>query len=380
MAKYTNEQWIERFKGVHGNKYDYSKTDVSKKDEKSRIMVICPKHGEFWIRPTHHVNGVGCKKCSDESLRIKNKLTQEEFIAKAKLIHGDRFLYDKVRYDGYGNNIIITCRKHGDFLQKPESHLQGCGCQRCKSDAIRNKISITTEDFINKARIVHGDLYDYSKTDYTSSKFKVEIICHIHGLFLQNANSHLNGRGCPKCSTQRFSYMTNEEREIEFRKVHGSKYEYNWNTYANNHTPMEIICKKHGSFMQTPTKHLVGEQCPKCNRSKLEDEIEHFLVINGIKFIPQYKSSWLALQSIDFYIPKYRAAIECQGLQHFKPIEYYGGIDGYNTRKKLDEVKLRRCNEHGIRVLYYSNLGIEYPYEVFESKERLLEEITRHES
>lgn len=378
MAKRTNERWIGRFKEVHGNKYDYSKTDASNKDEKGRVMVMCPKHGEFWIRPTHHANGVGYKKCSDESLRIKNKLTQEEFISKAKMIHGDKFSYDKVKYDGYGNKIIITCRKHGDFLQKPESHLQGCGCQKCKSDAIRDKISISTEEFITRAKSIHGNLYDYSRTNYISSRSKVEIICPIHGLFLQTANSHLNGRGCPKCSSQRFSYMTNEERETEFRKVHGSKYEYNWNTYVSNHIPMEVRCPIHGSFMQTPTKHLASEQCPKCNRSKLEDEIENLLINNNIEFIPQYKSFWLGLQSLDFYIPKYHVAIECQGLQHFKPIEYYGGIDGYNTRKRLDETKLRRCNEHGTRLLYYSNLGIEYPYEVFESKEKLLNEITRN--
>lgn len=304
------------------------------------------------------------------------KLTNEEWIDRFKEIHGEKWDYSKTIYNGYGKHMVITCRKHGDFLQKPECHLQGCGCQKCKSEAMKSKISLTTDEFIKKARLVHGDRYDYSKVDYKSARTKVSITCPIHGAFSQTPNSHLNGRGCPKCSSQRFTYMTNDERENEFRKIHGNKYEYIWETYINNHTPMEIICPKHGSFMQKPTKHLIGEQCPKCNRSKLEDDIEKLLTSNDIDYIPQYKTRWLSLQSVDFYLPRYNAGIECQGLQHFKPIDYYGGTNGYETRKKLDERKFERCKEHGIRILYYSNLGIEYPYQVFEDKEKLLEEIT----
>ena len=241
-----------------------------------------------------------------------------------------------------------------------------------------NKCS--TEEFIKKARKRHGDKYDYSKVKYISAKDKVIITCPKHGDFYKIPNSHLNGRGCPKCSSQRFTYMTDEEREGEFRKIHGDKYIYHWETYTRNHSLMKMECRKHGEFWQKPTKHLIGEQCPKCNRSKLEDDIERLLSDNGIEFIPQETFPWLGLQSLDFYLPQYNMAIECQGGQHFKPIKLYGGEDGFKRRKMLDENKLIRCNEHGVKIFYYSNLGIEYPYEVFEDKDRLLEEIRKGDS
>ena len=136
-----------------------------------------------------------------------------------------------------------------------------------------------------------------------------------------------------------------------------------------------MFCKKHGLFQQTPSKHLVGEGCPKCKRSRLEEEIEQFLIKKNIEFIPQYKQQWLGLQSLDFYLPKYKVGIECQGGQHFSPIKLYGGDEGFIQRKIYDENKFNRCKEHGVKLLYYSNLGIEYPYEVFEDKDKMLQEI-----
>ena len=305
----------------------------------------------------------------------KKEERQKIFDARVKEIYGDKYDFGKSVYEDFYTPLEIFCYKHGTQYRTPAQIYKGAICLQCtKEHRIASNLS-TTEEYINKAIKKHNGKYTYEHCHYKGAKFDVIITCPIHGDFRQNANSHLNGKGCPKCSKQRFTFMSNDEREQCFREIHGDKYDYDWGTYTKNHLSMNMYCKKHGLFQQTPSKHLFGEGCPKCKRSRLEEEIEQFLIKKNIEFIPQYKQQWLGLQSLDFYLPKYKVGIECQGGQHFSPIKLYGGEDGFKQRKLLDENKFNRCKEHGVKVLYYSNLGIEYPYEVFEDKDKMLQQI-----
>jgi len=93
--------------------------------------------------------------------------------------------------------VIITCKKHGDFIQRAGSHLAGCECKKCKQEERLG----TKEQFIKNAKIVHGDKYDYSKVEYIGIKRKVEIICPVHGSFWQRPNTHISNKaGCRFCS------------------------------------------------------------------------------------------------------------------------------------------------------------------------------------
>lgn len=131
-----------------------------------------------------------------ETLKIyMRKLTLEEFIEKAKKVHGNYYDYSKVIYNGVKNHITIICPKHGLFRQHAGSHLQGNECPECK----REKQFLTTEEFIKRAQEVHGDKYDYSRVEYKSARDYVNIICPRHGVFRQRAYIHLNGSGCIKC-------------------------------------------------------------------------------------------------------------------------------------------------------------------------------------
>ena len=121
-------------------------------------------------------------------------MTTEEFIQKAKRVHGDRYDYSKAEYKGNKEEICIICPKHGDFLQKAKNHLSGYGCSVCSG---RKKMR--TIDFINRANLVHQNKYDYSKAVYKGNKEKICIICPEHGEFWQQASSHLKGIGCPQC-------------------------------------------------------------------------------------------------------------------------------------------------------------------------------------
>lgn len=112
-------------------------------------------------------------------------------------------------------------------------------------------------------------------------------------------------------------------------------------------------------------------------KSSLEQDIEDFLLLNDIVYEKQKKFSWLRYknpQSLDFYLPECKIAIECQGVQHFKAVKYFNQ-SGRTPIRVLDENKKKLCEENGITILYFSNLGIEYPYKVYESKEELLKAI-----
>ena len=280
--------------------------------------------------------------------------TIAEFIKEAKAIHGDKYDYSKVEYHGIHEKVCIICPIHGEFWQTPLNHLHGHGCYYCGGSK-----RLDRETFIEKARKVHGGKYDYSKVEYINSHTKVCIICPIHGEFWQMPNDHLNGSGCKKCANKRKGVykISNVNEFVEkAKKLHGDKYDYSKVEYVNNRSKVCIICPTHGEFWQTPHNHLARNGCPYCRQSKLEIQVSSLLNSNGIEFIYQYKSDWLQLQSIDFYLPKYNIAIECQGIQHFKPVERFGGIEGFKVQKANDELKMEKCKNSRIKLLYFSKI------------------------
>lgn len=306
------------------------------------------------------------------------KYTTETFIEKAKIKHGNKYDYSKVHYINSKTKVCIICPKHGEFSQRPNDHLVGKGCKECYNERRGETQRSNSAAFIEKANSIHNNKYDYSKVDYVNTHTEVCIICPIHGEFLVEPASHLVGKQCKECAKierAKNKTLSNDEFISKAKKVHGEKYDYSLSKYNGIYNTVEIVCPTHGVFKQVASYHLSGNGCQKCKRSKLEDEIEHCLIENNIEFIPQYRQTWLGIQSLDFYIPSKNIAIECQGKQHFKPIDIFGGECAFKHRQTLDKNKFDRCKEHNIRILYYSNLGIKYPYEVFEDKNKLLQEI-----
>jgi len=253
--KFTTEYFVNRARKVHGNYYDYSKVDYI--NARINVIIICSTHGEFLQTPSHHLSGQGCPKCSG-----KFKLTKKEFIKKAIFVHGCKYDYDKVIYINNHTEVIIICPIHGEFLQMPSGHLVGHGCPKCGNMAISLKNGGTLENFIDKAKKVHGNKYDYSKVNYINSYIPVIIICSIDGEFPQTPHNHLAGKGCPKCAgNQKY---TTEEFIIKARKIHSDTYDYSKVIYVNGRKEIVIGCSVDGDFHQTPSVHLAGHGCPKC--------------------------------------------------------------------------------------------------------------------
>jgi hypothetical protein len=280
----NTEEFIEKAIKIHGDKYDYSKVDYNTTSDK--VIIICKIHDDFLQTPNGHLNGTGCPKCNGGV-----KSNTEEFIEKAIKIHGDKYDYSKVNYNNCHTNIIIICKKHGEFEQSPNNHLRGANCQIC----VGNYKSYT-EEFIEKARKLHGDKYDYSKVDYINNHTKVIIICKEHNEFEQTPQSHLSGSGCTQCgiiSMKEKQSLNNKqfiERAIE---IHGDKYDYSKVDYINAKEKVIIICKKHNNkFKQDPDSHLHGTGCPICGTDAVKEKrsfnteefIEKAIKMHGHKY------------------------------------------------------------------------------------------------
>jgi len=278
----TKEEFIQKAKSVHGDKYDYSKVE-STVNAKTKICIICPEHGEFWQEAYSHIRGCGCRKCSNlnMSFAMKKYSNREEFITKAHEIHGDKYDYSKVKYVDTATKVCIICPKHGEFWQTPSNHLHGWGCTKCS----RPNSGMSTEEFIARAREVHGNKYDYSKVEYKNSTTKVCIICPEHGEFWQTPKEHLNNHSCPKCVGRN---RTTEDFIKEARKIHGNKYDYSKVEYVNNRTKVCIICPEHGEFWQKAEVHLRGSGCPNCINKPLSMTTEEFIArareVHGNKY------------------------------------------------------------------------------------------------
>lgn len=202
--KLTKKEFIERARKIHGDKYDYSKTEYI--NNSTKVKIICPIHGEFEQSPTSHIDrGSGCLICGG-----KKKLNTDDFISKARNIHGNKYDYSKVEYINNRIKVEIICPKHGEFEQSPSHHLDGQDCRKCMKYKLRSKFQLTKEQFIEKAEEIHGNLYDYSQVEYVNAHNKVIIICSKHGKFIQEPNSHIHGNGCPKCACSGRSAMADD--------------------------------------------------------------------------------------------------------------------------------------------------------------------------
>jgi Zn finger protein HypA/HybF involved in hydrogenase expression len=245
------EDFVNKSNLIHNNFYDYSLVDY--KNNNIKVKIICPIHGTFEQIPKNHTKGQGCPKCA--TIYKAKKLTKniDDFLNQVNITHNNFFSYDKINYINNKTDIVVTCPIHGDFTVNPSHHLNGTGCSKCSKTYRKS-----TEDFINKAKIVHSDRYDYSLTIFKNNKTKIKIICPKHGEFEQRPEHHLLGCNCPKCNSSK--------GEIEIRKY------------------LKIY----------DIKFIEQKRFNECRNKK------------PLPF--------------DFYLPNYNICIEYDGIQHYIPI------------------------------------------------------------
>lgn len=203
---------------------------------------------------------------------------QDIFLEKCFKIHGEKYLYHNTIYVKALEKVSITCRIHGDFLQRPSSHLQGHGCSHC-----HYKSAGGTTGFIIDATAVHATTYNYDKVDYAGRHTKVVIYCYKHGDFEQTPAAHIRlKQGCKKCAFEKIP-----DRHLGAAKdfidkataVHGDRYDYSKTEYVRSRFKVEIICKEHGSFWQTPNAHLSGHDCVECSAGGFDSKRSGYVYV-----------------------------------------------------------------------------------------------------
>lgn len=340
--------YIAKCQKKHGNKYDYSKTKYIGTHEK--VYIICSIHGGFWQLATNHLQGQGCPDCVDKTKQTTT-CNNELFKDKAILKHGNKYDYSNIEYKNARSILEIKCNLHNDiFFQSANNHLNGQGCPKCFGNILK-----TNEQFINEAIEIHDDKFNYDRVEYMNSNTNVKIYCKIHDyLFDQTPANHLTSiHACPICTG--LKQKDNEQFIKEANVIHCNKYDYSLVEYLNSNTNVIIICKVHGSFSQNPITHTIGMSgCPSCKNSKGENEIYKYLKINNIKFESQYKfKDCINIRPLpfDFYLNDHNILIEFDGIQHFKPIERYGGQKAFDNNLKKDIIKNEYCRINNIKLI-----------------------------
>lgn len=267
--------------------YDYSLVPGRfSKDEK--IPLICKKCNKTFLRiASSQLRGATCPYCG-----LRKRHTTESFIKYAKQIYGTRYSYTKTVYKASREKVTITCNRCGkDFETTVNNFLRGRGCPHCRAERLSEKFRQPKEEFIKKAREIHGDKYDYSKVIYRNNRTPVTIVCKKHNAF----------------------------------------------------------------FNQTPTRHLLGSGCPLCKPiSKGEEEIKKLLIKKNVAFEQQKtfeKCKDKLLLPFDFYLPKYNLCVEYQGKQHYETVEFFGGEKEFEIRQKHDKIKRNFCKKNKIVLL-----------------------------
>jgi len=281
---------------------------------------------------------------------MAKKSTIIEFINKAKNAHDDFYDYSLVEYINNNTKIKIICPIHGIFEQLPRTHTSGNKCSSCVFDSYKTSY----DNFIIKFNQIFNERYDYSKNKYVNMFTKITIICPIHGEFEQTPCNHLKGYGCQKCNKENDIKIKNDLFITKAKEKHKGLYSYELVKYIGKDYKVDIICKKHHIFKQSPHNHMKGKGCPVCKESSGEKEIRNLLKKNNIKYVPQYKfpdCKNINPLPFDFYLPDYNICIEFNGKQHYEPVSHFGGVEALKETQKRDKIKIGYCRNNNIPLI-----------------------------
>lgn len=360
MFKLTIQDFVALATRAHGDRYDYTASIYT--GANSPIEIICKIHGSFTQKASHHTAGHGCPRCSADETSKRFIKSQEQFIKEAKNIHGETYDYSKVIYKTCEVPVIIVCKIHGDFTQRAREHLGGSGCQQCGYISQSIKQTKLQDDFIQSAKIIHNNKYDYSKVEYKGSNERIIIGCPIHGDFIQRASSHLVGHGCRLCGKECPGNTRSAKAKAKFIEtanlVHNHAYDYSKVIYIGTHEHVEIGCKKHGYFWQTPANHLRDHGCAKCSHiiSKIENEWlasigietqkQKRIIINGKKY------------TVDGFDPKTNTVYEFYGdYWHGNP-KIYNPYDINKANKKTFKELYEKTIKREIIIRQHYNIVV----------------------
>jgi len=178
LKRKSQQHFIEEATALHSGKFDYSK--VVYKNNRVKVIIICPEHGEYFQSPSIHLKTNGCPKCTAERLGKERRTTREDLIDKLNKIHENKYDYSETIFKTIRDDIVINCKIHGKFIQLTKNHLSGSGCPACNSTGfVSNKPAnfyIATNGFLTKVGITNKHPTLRLKDVSNSAKSNFELI------------------------------------------------------------------------------------------------------------------------------------------------------------------------------------------------------------
>lgn len=355
------ERFLKKARAMYPD-YDFSRVEY--KDRETYIVVVCPVHGEFKIRPRTLLIGEkgqkphGCWKCNNLIPPYERGLMLETFKRRMHKLYGDKYIFVWSDYKNKQSMIRFTCKEHGEQRRSVTGLLDGKGCAYCNG-------KFYPPDWVKNARAVHGEKYEYDEN--RPPQRATDIIrykCSVHGWQETRYDCHVQqGHGCALCAGVLTKMPVEERKQIWIKKCRErfpGKFSYRNVVYVNNDTPVKIYCKEHHiTFETTPDTHLRGSgACPLCTKSVGEVEIfkwlsEHAIPFETQKIIPNEnmfcKRQYLVA---DFYLPDINLIIEMNGLQHYQYVEHFNTKDWTFEDQQIRDDTLRAyCKTHKISLL-----------------------------
>lgn len=399
MKKLTQEEVIQRLYVKYKDKFDFSNFKYENANTYSEVK--CNTCGNIFNARARNLlfKNAHCHNCE----KIDNeKKTTEQIIKELQDIYGTE-IYDfsNSKYEGHNKPFTFKCNLCGNIVTTTAYRLikRKNGCPKCHEHLYKRR---TVEEVIETLKDTFNDeMYDYSliKT-YNNKNDKIPIVCHHkdefgeeHGVFYTNTAKKTK---CPKCVggiKKSLDFYIKKAKKYHKDDNGNPLYEYSLITeenFINSKEKVPIICPIHGIFYQSFMGHIHGKNgCPICKYSKMEQAVQNYLLDNNIEFIPQCNYNtlpWLKCEeynrrglTLDFYLPTYQVAIECQGEQHFKARENSTvKMMSKETVEKIkyrDEVKFKLCKDNGVNLFYYSNLNLPYPHKIYNDLKLLFQDI-----
>lgn len=304
----TKDEFIKKAKDKWGDLYNYDKVNYI--NSKTKVEIICSKHGEFWQRPNDHLSGYGCPKCGIEKNAYNHTTSVEDFAKDLLIKFGNKIRINQSTYTNLYTPAEFICPIHGSFINKPAwVYKTRHGCPKCGYIEGGRAKALTTEEFIEKAKNVYGDYYNYSKVEYEQTEKEVCIICPEHGEFFIRPHSFLNGCHCPKCSAS-----LGELKIINYLDNHNISYKFQYSL------DVEEIARK--------TSIVI---------------LDFYLEYKGVTFI-----------------------IEFNGIQHYEHIEFFHTEEEFEDQLRRDQKLREYCKQNNIVL-------IEIPYFKISETENILD-------
>jgi hypothetical protein len=381
------ENFIEKSKRIHGDKFDYSKFEYIGSKNKS-ILICNTCNVEFLTTPTNNLIGTCCKNC----FIIKRSLEhiKEKLIKKYSSWSFDFTDYknsDSIikyvcenRHDGKSNyrnmirfNVCKECNKldlikrnckkiirnNLEIIEYKSDDLIKCRCNKCGFNKEDSLLNLTYNNYkckycilLNESTLLKDGTIKLIKIgDFGDSK-NIYLECNKGHKYTQDRNNLLSNRGCNQCRKEKITF-SKEHVFSKFSEIHGDLYKYKYDDYISVKSKIEITCRKGHIFFQKVSNHLQGKGCPICRESIGERNISVYLENKSIKFIRQKKFSdckYISHLPFDFYIPSINTIIEYDGIQHFEPVELFGGLEEFEKTKIKDKIKNEYCSINNIKL------------------------------